>query len=125
MSGLYLTTLLVADYDEAKAWFVERLGFTVREDSDRGGDKRWVVLATGGADLLLAKADGDEQTTQIGRQAGGRVAFFLETDNFDRDFARFSAAGVRFLERPRSEDYGKVVQFADLYGNKWDLIERA
>ena len=124
MSGLYLTTLLVADYDEAKEWFVERLGFTVREDADRGAGKRWVVLATGGADLLLAKAVGDDQTAQIGKQAGGRVAFFLETDDFDRDFARFSAAGVRFLERPRIEDYGKVVQFADLYGNKWDLIGR-
>lgn len=125
MSGLYLTTLLVADYDEAKAWFVECLRFSVKEDADRGGGKRWVVLATGGADLLLAKAVGDDQIAQIGSQAGGRVAFFLETDDFDRDFARLSAAGVRFLERPRTESYGKVVQFADLYGNKWDLIERA
>ena len=125
MSGLFLTTLLVADYDEAKAWFVDCLGFSVKEDTDLGGGKRWVVLATGGADLLLAKAVGDDQMAQIGRHAGGRVAFFLKTDDFDRDFARFSANGIRFLETPRTETYGKVVQFADLYGNKWDLIEDA
>ncbi len=125
MSGLYLTTLLVADYDEAKTWFVDRLGFRVKEDSDRGAGKRWIVLATGGADLLLAKANSEEQRGHIGKQAGGRVAFFLETDDFDRDLRRMSDAGVRFLEAPRNEDYGKVAQFADLYGNKWDLIERA
>ena len=125
MKGLYLTTLLVADYDEARDWFTRCLGFVVKEDSDRGGGKRWLVLETGGADLLLAKAIGEEQVAQIGNQAGGRVGFFLNTDDFDRDYARCKTAGVSFLEAPRSEDYGKVVQFADLYGNKWDLIEHA
>ncbi len=126
MSGLFQATLLVADYDEAKAWFADRLGFAVKEDADLGGGKRWVVLSTGrGADLLLARAGDEEQASQIGKQAGGRVAFFLKTDDFARDFARFSAAGVRFLESPRTENYGRVVQFADLYGNKWDLIEPA
>ena len=124
MSGLYLTTLLVADYDEAKTWFCDCLGFTVKEDSDRGGGKRWLVLSTGAVDLLLAKAVTDEQCAQIGLQAGGRVAFFLGTDDFDRDFDRFARAGVRFLEPPRSETYGKVAKFSDLYGNKWDLIEQ-
>ena len=124
MSGLDLTTLLVADYDEAKAWFVDRLGFRVKEDSDRGAGKRWVVLSTGGADLLLAKAISEEQQSHVGKQAGGRVAFFLETDDFERDLKKFAGTGVRLLEAPRHEEYGKVVQFADLYGNKWDLIER-
>ncbi len=125
MSGLTALTLLVSDYDEAKTWFVSSLGFVVKEDIRISEGKRWVVLTTGGADLLLAKAVGDEQISQIGKQAGGRVAFFLETDDFDRDFAAFSAAGVVFLEKPRREAYGTVVQFADLYGNKWDLIEPA
>lgn len=125
MSGLYLATLLVADYDDAAAWFTSRLGFTVKEDTDRGDGKRWVVLSTGGADLLLAKAVNDEQRAQIGKQAGGRVAFFLETEDFDRDVAQFEKAGVALLETRRTEPYGKVVQFADLYGNKWDLLEPA
>ncbi len=127
MTALFQVTLLVADYDAAKDWFVEKLGFAVKEDTDLGGGKRWVVLATGagGADILLAKADGADQRRDIGRQAGGRVGFFLQTDDFDSCFERFRAAGVRFLEAPRSEAYGKVVQFADLYGNKWDLIEPA
>ena len=126
MRSLALVALLVDDYDEAKAWFSDRLGFVVKEDTGRGGGKRWVVLSMGkGADLLLAKAEGGMQTAQIGKQAGGRVGFFLETDDFDRDYAMFRDAGIIFLEQPRNEDYGRVVKFADLYGNKWDLIEPA
>ena len=117
--------LVVADYAEAMAFYRDRLGFDVVADVDMGGDKRWVVVAApgGGARLLLAKADGPEQAARIGDQTGGRVGFFLETDDFARDFAAFSAAGVRFLEAPRHEPYGSVAVFEDLYGNKWDLIE--
>jgi catechol 2,3-dioxygenase-like lactoylglutathione lyase family enzyme len=117
--------LVVADYAEAIAFYRDRLGFTVVADVDMGGDKRWVVVeaAGGGARLLLAKADGPEQAARVGNQTGGRVGFFLETDDFARDFAAFSAAGVRFLEAPRHEPYGSVAVFEDLYGNKWDLIE--
>jgi catechol 2,3-dioxygenase-like lactoylglutathione lyase family enzyme len=125
---LFQITLLVADYNEARDWFVSHLGFSLKEDTDLGGGKRWVVLSTGhggGADLLLARADGDAQQREVGKQAGGRVGFFLQTDDFDGDCARFSKNGVQFLETPRHESYGKVVQFADLYGNKWDLIEPA
>ena len=118
-------SLVVADYDAAIAFYRDRLGFAVVTDVDMGGDKRWVVIAApgGGARLLLAKADGPEQAARVGDQTGGRVGFFLETDDFARDFAAFSAAGVRFLETPRHEPYGAVVVFEDLYGNKWDLIE--
>lgn len=117
--------LVVADYAEAIAFYRDRLGSTVVADVDMGGDKRWVVVeaAGGGARLLLAKADGPEQAARVGDQTGGRVGFFLETDDFARDFAAFSAAGVRFLEAPRHEPYGSVAVFEDLYGNKWDLIE--
>jgi catechol 2,3-dioxygenase-like lactoylglutathione lyase family enzyme len=117
--------LLVRDYDEAIVWFTQRLGFTLVNDTPLGGGKRWVVVAPagGGARLLLAKADGLEQEARIGDQAGGRVGFFLETDDFARDHAAFSAAGVRFLEAPRHESYGTVAVFEDLHGNKWDLIE--
>ena len=117
--------LVVADYAEAVAFYRDRLGFELIADVDMGGDKRWVVVAPkgGGARLLLAKADGPEQVARIGDQTGGRVGFFLETDDFSRDFAAFTAAGVEFLEAPRHEPYGSVAVFEDLYGNKWDLIE--
>jgi catechol 2,3-dioxygenase-like lactoylglutathione lyase family enzyme len=117
--------LLVADYDEAIAWYTAKLGFALAEDLDFGGGKRWVVVAAGerGARLLLAKASDDGQSARIGDQAGGRVFLFLETDDFARDHAAMSAAGVRFLEEPRREAYGTVAVFEDLYGNRWDLIE--
>jgi catechol 2,3-dioxygenase-like lactoylglutathione lyase family enzyme len=117
--------LVVADYDPAIAFYRDKLAFTLVADVALGGDKRWVVIAApgGGARLLLAKADGPEQEARVGDQTGGRVGFFLETDDFARDFAAFSAAGVRFLEAPRHEPYGSVAVFEDLYGNKWDLIE--
>lgn len=122
---LILTTLVVRDYDEAIAFYVDQLGFVLREDKPVSPGKRWVVVAppgdgTGG--LLLAKAATDAQAQAIGNQSGGRVFLFLETDDFARDHARFVAAGVRFVEAPRDEAYGKVAVFQDLYGNKWDLL---
>lgn len=114
---LALATLVVRDYDEAIAFYVEALGFDLTADQAMG-DKRWVVVTPPGssAGLLLAKASGEDQ-------AGGRVAFFLHTDDFDRDHARMTAAGVRFLEPPRREPYGTVAVFEDLYGTRWDLLQ--
>lgn len=119
-------SLLVAEYDEAIEFYCTRLGFTLLEDTPLGAGKRWVLVAPKGetgARLLLARADGEEQRAAIGRQAGGRVMLFLETDDFARDHAAMTAKGVTFLEAPRREPYGTVAVFADLYGNKWDLIE--
>lgn len=119
-------TYLVRDYDEAISWFTQKLGFELVEDAALSETKRWVVVAPvsgKGAALLLAKADGPDQEARIGDPAGGRVFLFLETDDFDRDFAAMKAAGVVFLEQPRSEAYGKVAVFEDLNGVKWDLIE--
>lgn len=118
--------LLVRDYDEALAYFVGVLGFVVREDTPLGAGKRWVVVAPPGAHgtaLVLARAVGAEQRAAVGRQAGGRVFLFLHTDDFAREYARLTAAGVRFAERPREEPYGRVAVFEDLYGNRWDLLE--
>jgi catechol 2,3-dioxygenase-like lactoylglutathione lyase family enzyme len=122
---LATVTYVVHDYDEAIAWFTKALGFQLLEDVDQGEGKRWVVVAppsAKGAKLLLAKAATAEQEKAIGNAAGGRVAFFLHTDGFDADHAQMLAAGVRFRETPRSEAYGKVAVFEDLYGNGWDLI---
>lgn len=121
-----LATLLVRQYDEALAFFAGVLGFTVGEDKPLdGAGKRWVTVVPpgGGAGLLLARSDGDEQRAAVGRQGAGRVAFVLDTDDFARDHAAFTAGGVRFTEAPRQEDYGTVAVFEDLYGNRWDLIE--
>lgn len=121
---LATVTMVVADYDEAIAFYVDRLGFTLVADTPLGGGKRWVLVGLdGGARLLLAKADGAAQTARVGDQTGGRVGFFIETDDFARDHARMLAAGVTFLEAPRHEPYGTVAVFADLYGNRFDLIE--
>lgn len=125
MAHLGQLTYLVRDYDEAVAFFVHALGFSLLEDTDLGGGKRWVTVAPAGATetrLLLARATDDEQRAAVGRQAGGRVAFFLHTDDFARDHARMVAAGVHFREAPRDEPYGTVAVFEDLYGNGWDLI---
>lgn len=119
-------SLLVRDYDEAIAFYCGRLGFELVADSSLADGKRWVVVSPPGAcgaALLLARAEGEAQIARIGDQTGGRVGFFLETDDFDRDHTAMSAAGVRFLEAPRHEAYGSVAVFEDLYGNKWDLIE--
>jgi catechol 2,3-dioxygenase-like lactoylglutathione lyase family enzyme len=116
--------LVVDEYDRAIAFYRDVLGLDLVADVPLGGDKRWVAVAgAGGARLLLAKADGEQQAAAIGNQTGGRVGFFLETDDFERDHARLVAAGVRFLEDPRHEAYGSVAVFADPFGNKWDLIE--
>ena len=121
-----LVALLVRDYDEAIAWYLDALGFSLLEDDDRGEGKRWVRMApTGSAhfSLLLAKATTPQQQAAIGDQHGGRVGFFLHTDDFARDHARLAAAGAHFEEAPRYEAYGTVVVFRDLYGNRWDLLE--
>lgn len=117
--------LVVADYDDAILFYVGKLGFALLSNLDMGGGKRWVAVAPagGGAKLLLAKADGAEQADHVGNQTGGRVGFFLETDDFARDHALYAGRGVRFLEAPRHEAYGSVAVFEDLYGNKWDLIQ--
>jgi len=118
--------LVVRDYDEAIVFYRDKLGFALVADTDMGEGKRWVVVAPRGgrgAQLLLAQANGDDQLAAIGNQTGGRVGFFLTTDDFARDYSAFRAAGVRFLEEPRHEAYGSVAVFEDLYGNKWDLLE--
>jgi catechol 2,3-dioxygenase-like lactoylglutathione lyase family enzyme len=114
---------LVREYDEAISWFQRALGFNLIENTDMGHGKRWVVMDAGGVQMLLAKADGAEQTAHLGKAAGGRVAYFLNTENFARDHGRMMAAGVKFHETPRTEPYGTVAVFEDLYGNRWDLIE--
>ncbi|WOS41809.1 VOC family protein [Xanthomonas rydalmerensis] len=122
---LALVTLVVGDYDEAIAWYTGKLGFQLLEDVDQG-HKRWVVVGPGdahGAALLLARAGNDAQRSRIGDQTGGRVGFFLHTDDFQRDHAAMLAAGVEFLEAPRHEPYATVAVFRDLYGNTWDLLE--
>ena len=121
------TTLLVRDYDEALAFFTDALQFTVVEDAMLGEGKRWLVVApeaTTGAGLLLAKAATPEQSAQVGDQAGGRVFLFLETGDFWNDYRHMQAHGVKFMEEPRQEPYGTVAVFFDLYGNKWDLLQR-
>jgi catechol 2,3-dioxygenase-like lactoylglutathione lyase family enzyme len=125
---LDLTTLVVADQDEALAFFVDALGFELAEDrastTDDGRAKRWLVVRPpgGGSGLLLARADGPEQEAVIGRQAGGRVGFFLHVEEFAPQHGRMVAAGVEFLEEPRHEAYGTVAVFVDCAGNRWDLL---
>jgi catechol 2,3-dioxygenase-like lactoylglutathione lyase family enzyme len=119
-------TLLVRDYDEAIDYFTNKLGFALLADALLGDGKRWVVVAperSAGMRILLARASTPAQEQCIGNQTGGRVSFFLETDDFARTHAALSRRGVRFLEEPRTEAYGTVAVFADLYGNKWDLLE--
>jgi catechol 2,3-dioxygenase-like lactoylglutathione lyase family enzyme len=125
MLRFHLATIVVDDYDDAIAFFVGTLDFCLTEDTDLGGGKRWVVVRPdpSGTGILLAKADGDRQAAAVGAQAGGRVSFFLYTDDVERDVAAWTARGVRFIETIRSEEYGKVTVFLDLYGNPWDLIE--
>ena len=119
-------SLVVNDYDEAIDFFTRILSFTLLEDTRMSDTKRWVVIAppgSTGCTLLLAKAANDAQKAAVGNQTGGRVFLFLHTDNFDRDYNQMQEAGIEFIESPRQEAYGKVVVFADLYGNRWDLIE--
>ena len=116
-------TLVVPDYDPAIRFFVDVMGFALTEDIDQGR-KRWVTVEPpgGGARLVLAKASGDTQSAAIGNQTGGRVFLFLHTDDFWRDHARMTAAGVPFTETPRVEAYGTVAVWRDSFGNLWDLI---
>ena len=126
--SLAAVAFLVADYDDAIAWFRDALGFDVIEDAPLDAGKRWVVVAPpggGGARLVLAKAADARQREAIGAAAGGRVAYFLETDDFARDHAAMSARGVRFLESARREAYGIVAVFADPWGGRWDLLQPA
>jgi catechol 2,3-dioxygenase-like lactoylglutathione lyase family enzyme len=126
MQTIARVTLLVREYDEAVAYFTRVLGFQLLEDVPMGPGKRWVVVGTkgaSGASVLLARAATPEQARRIGMQAGGRVAFFLHTDDFSRDYSAMTARGVQFEEEPREESYGTVVVFKDLYGNRWDLVQ--
>ncbi|WP_412557757.1 VOC family protein [Thalassospira sp. MIT1370] len=128
MPNIGLCALIVRDYDDAIAFYTDKVGFDLIEDTDMGDGKRWVIVAPKGATetrILLARASGADQENAIGNQTGGRVGFFLNTDDFARDHARMTKAGVRFLEAPRHEPYGTVAVFEDLYGNKWDLLELA
>ena len=125
--ALARVALLVREYDEAIRFFTHTLGWALLEDTPLSREKRWVVVAPAASSemaLLLARAATDEQRAAVGNQAGGRVFLFLHTDDFDRDYTASRERGVRFLEEPRAESYGKVAVFEDLYGNKWDLIER-
>jgi len=118
--------LVVRDYDEAIAYYCGVLGFTLEEDSAMGNGKRWVVVAPRGARecrLILARAKNEAESAAVGNQAGGRVFLFLHTDNFEADYRRMLQNGVQFVEQPRKEEYGRVVVFADLYGNRWDMVE--
>ncbi len=125
MTHIALVTLVIPDYDDAIAFYVGKLGFELLEDTRRSVTKRWVRVAPQGAQtaILLAKADGPEQRAAVGNQTGGRVGFFLETDDFERDHRAMSAAGVTFRETPRVEPYGTVAVFEDPFGNLWDLIQ--
>ncbi|MBA3534981.1 MAG: VOC family protein [Ardenticatenales bacterium] len=126
-SSIVSVSLVVRDYDEAILFFTNVLRFRLVEDSSLGEGKRWVVVAplgSSGASLLLARASDEEQLVHVGNQTGGRVFLFLETSDFWDDYHHMQAYGVQFAEEPREEAYGTVVVFQDLYGNKWDLIQR-
>jgi catechol 2,3-dioxygenase-like lactoylglutathione lyase family enzyme len=118
--------LVVRDYDEALAFYIDRLGFRLVEDTDLGNGKRWILIAPAdsrGTTLLLARAATPEQASRIGDQTGGRVFLFLHTDDFWRDYNAMRSRNVRFIREPKEETYGTVAVFEDLYGNKWDLLQ--
>ena len=125
---LALVAVVVSEYDPAISFFVDVLGFELLEDSpaltNDGRPKRWVVVRPPGAatGLLLARADGEDQLAVAGRQAAGRVGFFLHVEDFEAAYARMATAGVQFVGAPRAEPYGHVAVFLDIAGNKWDLI---
>ena len=124
---LGLISVVVRDYDEAIAFYVGKLGFSLLEDTYQPAqDKRWVVVSPPGARecrLLLARATNDHQTSRVGNQTGGRVFLFLYTDDFWRDFNAYKASGVTFIREPKTENYGTVAVFQDLSGNQWDLLQ--
>ncbi len=118
--------LLVKDYDDAIAFYTQKLNFRLVEDTPLSEEKRWVIVAPPGANecsLLLAKAVDEEQLRHVGNQTGGRVFLFLHTDNFWRDYNAMIEKSIRFVRAPKEEEYGTVAVFDDLYGNLWDLIE--
>ena len=122
---LGMIAIVIDDYDSAISHYVNDLGFSLIEDTELSPEKRWVVMAPSptGAKILLAKASNDDQRAAIGNSTGGRVGFFLYTDNFAETYERYLANGIEFTETPRQETFGQVVVFKDKYGNKWDLIE--
>ena len=125
--SISLIAVVVRDYDDAIAFYVDKLGFDLIEDSYQPEqDKRWVVvkpIGDGHASVLLAKASNDHQQGFIGDQSGGRVFLFLQTDDFERDFEAYTSKGVEFVRPPQTEPYGTVAVFNDLYGNLWDLVQ--
>ena len=124
--SLAAVALVVPDYDEAIAFYVGKLGFDLIEDTQLSAEKRWVLVAppgSAGCRVLLAKAASERQRAAIGNQTGGRVFLFLHTDDFARDHARLTAAGVKFVREPATEPYGTVAVFEDPYGNLWDLVQ--
>jgi len=126
MQTLFQIALVVRDYDEAIAFYTDKLDFKLIEDTVLTPEKRWVIVQPPGSDgcsLLLAKAANEDQTKSIGNQTGGRVFLFLNTDSFERDFENLKAKGVKIVREPKVEPYGTVAVFADLYGNLFDLIE--
>lgn len=128
IQSLFLVTLVVPDYDAAIGFYCGALGFTLVEDNGLEDDRRWVVIrppGDAGASILVAKAADAGQVGAIGNQAGGRVGFFLKTDDFARDHRDWVANGVVFEEEPRYEVYGTVAVFRDPFGNRWDLIQHA
>ncbi len=128
MAHLERVALIVHDYDEAIAFFVEKLGFELQEDSpsltNDGRPKRWVVVRPPGGEtgILLAQADGERQTASVGDQFAGRVGLFLRVDDFEASYQRMTAHGVQFVTEPRTEPYGRVAVFLDVSGNRWDLL---
>lgn len=121
-------TIVVKDYDDAINFFTRQLNFTLIEDTALTSEKRWVLVAPPGnssCNILLAKAANEKQTAAIGNQTGGRVAFFLHTDNFWQDYETLVNNNVHFVRSPQQQEYGTVAVFEDLYGNLWDLIEPA
>ena len=126
VQSLSLVSVVVRDYDEAIAFYVNTLGFSLVEDTPLPAEgKRWVVVTPpggAGAGLLLARAANDEQLARVGNQTGGRVFLFLRTDNFERDYQLYRGRGVEFVRGPANEPFGTVAVFRDLYGNLWDLI---
>ena len=124
-TSLGMIAIVIDEYDAAINHYVSDLGFTLIEDTELSPEKRWVVIAPSstGAQILLAQASNEQQRAAIGNSTGGRVGFFLYTDNFAETYERYLAKGIEFTEKPRGETFGQVVVFKDRYGNKWDLIE--
>ena len=123
---LGMITIVIDEYDAAIDHYINDLGFTLLEDTELSPEKRWVVIAPSstGAQILLAKASNEQQQAAIGNSTGGRVGFFLYTDNFTETYESYLAQGIELTEEPRNENFGQVVVFKDKYGNKWDLISR-